>query len=288
MSSGIHTYLTIIIIPVAFSCTFLQDRRKVPIARIDQNVLYLSELQGAIPDSVSKDDSILVAEDYIRNWVNNELMIKKAQENLSISRKDLAKEIREYKNALIIYRYQEELIQEKLDTFVTEKDISEFYDSIKEDFLLDYDLVKVISVKIPLSVKEPEKVKAFCERSTYENPEELKLFCGENGGSFDVYNKHWVNAHLVFQNLPFQPVSIPGFLSRYTTWEARDTRFYYLISIQDYALAGTPAPVDFIGKNLKEMIINKRKSAFLENIKEDIYIEGLRNNKFKIYDYETN
>jgi hypothetical protein len=288
MSKGIQTYLTIIIIPVAFSCTFIQERRKVPIARVDQNVLYLSEIQGAIPDSLSKDDSILIAEDFIRRWINNELIIKKAQENLSISQKDLAKEIREYKNALIIYRYQNELMQEKLDTSVSEKEITECYDSVKEDFLLDTDLVKAVSVKIPLIVKEPEKVKAFCESLSYRNPEELKLFCSKNGGSYDLYGENWVNPQLVFQNIPFGPGNLSGFLAHYTTWETRDSKFYYLISIQEYAPSGTPAPVDQIRENLKEIIINKRKNAFLEKIKEDIYTEGLKNNRFKIFDYETN
>jgi hypothetical protein len=288
MSKGIQSYLTIIVIPVAFSCTFLQDRRKVPIARVDQNVLYLSEIQSAIPDSVSKDDSILIAEDFVRNWINNELLVKKAQENLTISQKDLAKEIREYKNALIIYRYQKELIQEKLDTTVSEKEIAEYYDRVKADFLLDTDLVKAISVKIPLTIKEPEKVKAFCESSSYRNTEELKLFCNKNGGSCNFYGENWVNSHLIFQNLPSQPARISGFLARYTTWETRDSRYYYLISIQEYAPAGSPAPIDYIRENIKEMIINKRKNAFLENIKEDIYKEGLNNNKFKIFDYETN
>jgi hypothetical protein len=288
MSNGIRTYLTIIIIPVAFSCTFIQERRKVPLARVDQNVLYLSELQSSIPDRISKDDSILIAEDFIRRWINNELMIKKAQENLSISQRELAKEIREYKNALVIYRYQKELIQEKLDTSVSEKEISDYYDSVKEDFLLDTDLVKAVSVKIPLVVKAPEKVKAFCESSSFMNPEELKVFCSKNGGSYDLYGENWVNPQLVFQGIPSRPGNLPGFLARYTTWETRDYRFYYLVSIQEFAAAGTPAPVEHIRENLKEIIINKRKNAFLEKIKEDIYTEGLKNNKFKIFDYETN
>jgi hypothetical protein len=288
MSKGIQTYLTIIIIPVAFSCTFIQERRKVPLARVDKNVLYLPELQSAIPDSISKDDSILIAEDFIRRWINNELIIKKAQENLSISQKELAKEIREYKNALIIYRYQKELMQEKLDTLVSEKEISEYYDSVKEDFLLDTDLVKAVSVKIPMIVKEPEKVKAFCESSSFMNPEELNLFCNKNGGTCSFYGENWVNPQLVFQGIPSRPGNLSGFLAHYTTWETRDSRFYYLVSIQEYAAAGNPAPIDHIRENLKGIIINKRKNAFLEKIKEDIYKEGLKNNKFKIFDYETN
>jgi hypothetical protein len=286
MSNGIHTYLTIIIIPVAFSCSIIQDRKKVPIARVDHSVLYLSEIQNAIPDNFSGEDSLLYAEDYIRNWINYELLLKKAHENLTLSQSDLVKEIREYRNSLIIYRYQDELMQQKLDTFVSEAEITVFYDSVKQDFILDKDLVKVIMVKIPLKVKNPENVKVFCDASSARNLEELDQYCRKNGAEYNLYGKSWVDPRQVFRELPFQPKDLHGFLSGYTIWETRDSGFYYLVRILDYAPAGTPSPVEYIGSNLKEMIINKRKNQFLGKIKQDIYTEGLLNNKFKIYDYD--
>jgi hypothetical protein len=287
MNKGITIYLICLYLPVV-SCTFINGSGKIPLACVDQNVLYLSELQSIIPKDISIEDSILIAEDYIKNWINNELMIKKAQENLTISQKDLAKEIKEYKNSLIIYRYQQQLMEQKLDTLVSEEEIVSFYDSVREDFRLNIDLIKAVSVRIPLEVEHPERVKAFCESSLKQNLEELRLFCTKNGGFCDLNTEDWVDSRSVFQNLPYQPGNISGFLAKYTTWESRDSRFYYLVRIMDYAQAGTYAPVEYIRENLKEMIINKRKSLFLLKIKEDVYTEGTKNNKFKIYDYETN
>jgi hypothetical protein len=272
---------------VAVSCNFTQERRKVPVARVDGSVLYLSEIREAIPDNFSREDSLLYAEDYIRNWINYELLINKAQENLTISQRDLAKEIREYRNSLIIYRYQHDLMQQKLDTFVTISEITELYDSVKQDFILDKDLIKAIFVRIPLTLENPEKVKAFCDDTSSRNLDELDQYCIKNGGNYDLYINDWTDARQVFQKLPYQPGNLQRFLAGYTIWETRDSRNYYLVRILDYAAAGNPAPQEYISNNLKEMIINKRKSQFLDKIKEDIYKEGLINNKFKIYDYES-
>jgi hypothetical protein len=287
MNNGISTYLIFAIIPVFVSCAHFRSTGDVPIARVDQDVLFLSDIQDVLPKNLSVEDSILFAEDFVRNWVSNELMIKKAQENLTISQKDLARELRDYRNSLIIYRYQKALMQEKLDTSVTNDEIMQTYDSVREDFILDSDLVKAVLVKIPLSVPLPERVKAFCESSATRNLEELEQFCLKNGGTCEVFPDHWEDARTVFGKLPYQPGNVQGFLSRYTSWEARDTRYYYLVHILDYALSGSYPPVEFIRDNLKDLILNKRKNSFLNEIKKDIYTDGLKNNRFKIYDYDT-
>ncbi len=287
MNSGFNTCLTMIIIPVAVSCTFFQERRKVPLARVDRSVLYLSDVKNVIPDNFSAEDSLLFAEDYIRNWINYELLIKKAQDNLTMSQKDLVREIREYKNSLIIYRYQNELMKQKLDTSVTASSVSALYDSVKQDFILDKDLIRAIWVRIPLSVTNPERVKVFCNATSARSLEELNNYCQKNRGEYELFTTSWTDARQVFQKLPHQPKNLHRFLAGYTIWETRDTRYYYLVRILDYAAAGSPSPVEYISNNLKEMIINKRKSEFLEKNRKDIFTEGLKNNKFKIYEYEN-
>ena len=52
---------------------------------------------------MNKQDSILIAGDYIRKWIQQELLIQKANENLSSEQKNLDREIQEYRNSLIIY-----------------------------------------------------------------------------------------------------------------------------------------------------------------------------------------
>ncbi len=46
--------------------------------------------------------------------------------------------------------------------------------------------------------------------------------------------------------------------------------------------------MEYIHDNMKNLIINERKTDFLKKVEDDVYTEGVRNNKFKIYEYETN
>ena len=54
--------------------------------------------------------------------------MRKAEVNLSEEEKDLEKEIADYRNSLLIYRYQQDMLFQKLDTVVLEEDIQSLYE----------------------------------------------------------------------------------------------------------------------------------------------------------------
>ena len=76
---------------------------------------------------------------------------------------------------------------------------------------------------------------------------------------------------------------ITKILARNNLIELNDSIYYYLVSIQDYKLKNELAPVEYVETNIKNLILNKRKIEFLKQIEENIYKEGIRQNKFKIY-----
>ena len=65
--------------------------------------------------------------------------------------------------------------------------------------------------------------------------------------------------------------------------EFKDAENYYLISILDYKLVNELAPLEYEAENIRNLILNKRKVDFLKQIEENVYKEGVRQNKFKIY-----
>jgi len=282
------SYLILLLVPVFFSCTYFYGPQKIPLAKVGDEILYLTEVQSIIPENSSDEDSVLLAEDYIQKWIRTELLIKKAQENLTLAQRDVSKELEEYRNSLIIYRYQKELMAEKLDTTVSIQEITSFYNKNKENFSLGTDLIKGIYIKIPLQVIQPERAKAFCENTSGASMRELQAFCTRYAADYDFYTDKWVDAAVIFQNVPDAPEDIGSFISQNPVWENRDARFYYMICIQGFRLQGSDAPLEYIHDNIKNLIINERKTDFLKKVEDDVYTEGIRKNKFKIYEYETN
>ncbi len=253
------------------------------VAQVGEKKLFQSEISRIIPSEIEEQDSVLMANDYIRKWVKQELLINKANENLTLEQKNLTKEIEEYRNSLIIYKYKNELMNQQMDTLVTNRQIEQYYNANTDNFKLNSNIVKAIFIKIPKEVANPKLIKELADDNSAEGINALREYCIQYAKSFDFFNNNWVDFELVKKNMPGEITDESQFLARNNQIELNDSIYYYLVSIQDYKLKNELAPVEYVETNIKNLILNKRKIEFLKQIEENIYKEGIRQNKFKIY-----
>ena len=57
----------------------------------------------------------------------------------------------------------------------------------------------------------------------------------------------------------------------------------YLIKITDFKTNESVSPLDFVKDNIKNLIINKRKLALIEQMQKSAFDQALKNNDFEIY-----
>jgi hypothetical protein len=226
-------------------------------------------------------------DDYIRKWVKKELLIQKAEENLTPDQKNLAQEIENYRNSLIIYKYKNELIKQRMDTVVTDTQIEMYYQEHPDNFNLNHNIVKAIFIKVPNEVANPQQIKALCSDTSVEGLNELREYCLQYAKGFDIFADNWVDFEIVLKNIPQEITDPAQFLQRNKLIELTDADYYYLVSIQDYKLKNEIAPAEYVSENIRNLILNRRKIEFLKQMEENVYTEGVRKNKFKIYNGKT-
>jgi len=265
------------------SCTNYEKPKQVVVAEVSEKKLYASDLSRIIPTDIEKKDSLIMANDFIKKWIKQELLIQKANENLTFEQKDVTRELQEYRNSLIIYKYKNELMKQKMDTIVTDNQIEQFYSSNPESFNLNKNIVKAIFIKIPNEVSNPSLLKSLIANTSDEGLEELKDYCLQYAKGFDVFIDNWVDFETVKNNIPQEIDNDVQFLAHNNLIELKDSNYYYLVRIQEYKLQNDLAPLDFVEYNIKSQILNKRKIEFLKQIEENIYTEGIRKNRFKVY-----
>ena len=61
--------------------------------------------------------------------------------------------------SLITYIYEKELINQKLDTIVSETEIAEYYTNHPQNFLLKDNIIKVVYVKVAKNAPKIDKLK---------------------------------------------------------------------------------------------------------------------------------
>ena len=257
------------------------------VAQVGTKRLYLSEISAVVPNEAKMEDSTVMAEDYIKKWIKRELLIQKAEENLSAEQKNVTRELEEYRNSLIIYRYKNELLAQKMDTSVTEDQIFDYYINNSDNFKLKSNIVKAIFIKIPNEFAIPEQLKEMCSDTSEEGITELRDFCHQYAKGFDIFNNKWVDFDVVAKNIP-QPIERQEqFLQQNDIIELNDSSYYYLVAIKDYKLRNDQAPLEFVSNNIKNLIINHRKIEFLKQLETNVYSEGVRKNNFKVFDIDN-
>jgi hypothetical protein len=253
------------------------------VAQVGEKKLFQSEISKIIPSNIEEQDSLLIASDYIKKWVKQELLINKANENLTLEQKNVTKEIEEYRNSLIIYKYKNELMNQQMDTLVTQRQIEQYYNANTDNFKLNNSIVKAIFIKVPNDVANPKLMKEMVDDNSEVGMKTLREYCIQYAKGFDFFNNNWVDFELVKRNIPGEITDEKQFLARNNQIEMKDSVYYYLVNINDYKLKNELAPVEYVETNIKNLILNKRKIEFLKQIEENVYKEGIRQNKFKIY-----
>lgn len=266
---------------VLIQCSYISEEKVV--AEVSDKKLFVSDLSEIIPNGINEADSAIMANDYIKKWIKQELVIQKANENLSLEQKDVTRELQEYRNSLIIYKYKNELMKQRMDTSVTQEQIEQFYTANPENFKLIYNIVKAIFVKIPNEVSNPALLKSLAADTSEEGLAELREYCLQYAKGFDIFIDNWVNFEIVKNNIPEEINDISGYLRDNDLIELNDSDYYYLVRIEDYKLKNDLAPLEYMENNIKNLILNQRKIEFLKELEESIYQEGINKNSFKIY-----
>lgn len=269
---------------VMLQCTSSNSLDRTIVAEVNEQKLFADDLEYIIPRNIAREDSATIAKEYIEKWVKQELIIQKANENLTDEQKDVRKELLEYRNSLIIYKYKNELMRQRMDTTVSDADIELYYNSNLENFKLNKIIVKTIFTKIPNEVSNPTLLKSLVANISEDGISDLRDYCLQYAKRFDIFIDNWVDFETVKNNIPLSIENSEQFLILNNQIELNDSNYYYLVRIQEYKLRNELAPLEYMSGNIKSLILNQRKIEFLKEIEQTIYLEGIKKKKFRIHE----
>ena len=286
MKPTLNNILAIVMLLAVSSCSYLKKQAGDDILAIaGDKYLYRKELEGVIPKGIPATDSMEIARQFIDNWIRQEVLLKHAESNLEESRKDFAKQLEAYRNSLIIYEYESELIRQKLDTVVSETEIQEFYQANESNFQLPENIIKVSYVKIPKESKTKPSAKKARQLLVSKNPDDLiKLMelCDQSMFSCRIDDENWITFSDFIRELSLDINNQEDFLKNKTFFETNDSLFTYLIRINEYKTIESSAPASLVQDKIRNLILNKRKSELINRMQQQIFEEALKNKEFEI------
>jgi hypothetical protein len=258
--------------------------KREPAARIGDKILYSDEIPVRLTKGTSGEDSIAAATNYINQWAKHELLLQRAEENLTPKvKEDIERQIDENRFNLVVYEYQQQMMLEKMDTVISEKELQDYYSAHENLFTLTSNIVKALFIKLPAETPSMNKFRTLLRSSRQKDMQELESLCYQFAEKYDDFDEGWVTLDRISIELNKDIGDQENFLRRTNYYESSDSSSVYLLGIGDYRLRGSLAPFEFVREDIKRIIWNDRRIAFLKDLENGIYNDAIKEDRIKIY-----
>ena len=254
------------------------------VARIGKNKLYLSELSAVIPHDATPEDSAKLAGQYINTWAKEVLFLERAGAELSKTDGDVTKELEDYRRSLLRYRYEQQYIQDRLDTIVLHSEIQRYYEDHPDLFALQVPVVRARFLDI---MKESPALDLIKKNMASDDEADLAMADSLAYSSALLYEERsdeWLDMPVFAKYFGYDYGTVLSKLrpDGFIVMEEPqgDVKIGYVCEILK---PGTTAPLAYCEGRIKDIVISNRKHALLASLEQDLLKNALDQEKLIIY-----
>jgi hypothetical protein len=274
-----QTFLILAFLTLAVSC-FNGDNKQI-IASVNEKDLLLSEVLKEMPKVT--EDSTFFIERYMNLWIRKQLMIYHAEINVSSDLLDYEVQIAEYRSSLLIYAYQQELINQNFDTSITTKEISDYYNQYREEFKLVKNIFMGRYIVVDKSAPKSNSLKKWYKSNKPDDIEALIDYCYQFAKEYSLADSSWQYFSSINNKLPKFIAEEEYFLENTKGVWFEDQQYRHYIYINNYQIKGSISPLSLEREKIRNVLLNKNKIQYLKQLEDDLYQNALDLKKIKIY-----
>lgn len=235
--------------------------------------LYAEDLENVKPVGLSRDDSVMFVEEYIRNWVQDALLWQKAMRNVDRN-SEVEEMVEAYRRSLMLHLYQQALMEERVATEISQEEIDSFYRLTPHVYRLEYPLAKGLFIKVPLDGKEVNKVRQWYTRTDQESVEKLEKYSLQHAVDYHYFYNQWTRIDEVLKKMPVKVNDVSAYVKKFSEIEVKDTAFCYFLHIDSLLEVGDLKPVEYAAGEIRKALLSARQMEFMKQLREQLYEEA--------------
>lgn len=262
---------------------YLVKSDRIVVAECYGNKLYAEDLAGVVPSDANRMDSLSRVNAFVDSWIRRQLLIHQAEKNLTPEQLDFSKQLQEYRNSLIIYAYETQLIEQDLDTVVEEDEILEYYEGNKQNFQLRSTMVKVAYVILQNDTKHKKEFQHLMANPDTLMLPQLDAMADHAAVASFLDVDQWVRLDDLLSQIPLEIYNTESFLRKNRFVSFEKDNLLYMVRFEDYLMEENVSPLELERDNIKNIILLKRKKDLLSKMNEDLYDKAQAEQAFEIY-----
>ena len=276
--------LLIVMLVAAISSCRLYDSlfKGDVVARAGRDVLYRSDVDALNITGFSPEDSARIVERYIVSWAKSRLLLDMALSQLSKADRDVEAQLEEYRQQLLVYRYEQQYVEQRLDTAVTDQEYMDFYEANPASFVTHVPLMKGWYIKVSDDSPNLNPIKSIYRSRVEEDRDRLGQLCYTSAEKYYFF-EDWVGLDAVVEGTGLDVQELARVLDNRSFIEKNFLGYTYLISVDDYVPAGSLAPYEYCRERIRNHILNRRKQELIASLERNLLNDAIVSEKFVIY-----
>ena len=252
------------------------------IARVYNTYLFLEDVLPQIPKGLPEEDSVLLLQNIIYKWGREQLLIKKAEFNLQDDVSDIDDLVENYRNDLLKFAYQQEYVDDHLDTLISEEEMNTYYLENAQNYELKENILKARYYLFPKDMDDLKKTRRWFlgNSKSYQNKFEDAVF---NYALISIEDDtSWIPFEELVKVIPLKTYNQQEFLARNKKVTLEDSLGLYCLEIQEYKIKDDVSPLPYVKETLRSVILNQRKLDLIRKMEEDIFNAAYEKKDFEI------
>lgn len=264
---------------------FASKPERKALARVGENYLYPEDIQPLLSEDLSPQDSASLVSNLVNTWATRQLLLNRARINLPEEQlSEYESLISDYRAELYTRAYKEALVAQIEDTLVLEEELRQFYENEKENFRLQEKILQLRFIELPAQFLNREEVTERLRRFDQDDLEFLDSV-GVQFRKLHFNDSLWIPVSRVIEEIaPLTFENESSYLKKSQFFEMEDSTGVYLTHVVDILEPNEIAPLGYIEPTIRQVLLNRRKMAFLRSLETDLIDEAIRQKEFEVYD----
>ncbi|MBR6775875.1 MAG: hypothetical protein IKM23_09250 [Bacteroidales bacterium] len=258
------------------------DKGEIIVSVYGKN-LYKTDLDDIFYEGISYSDSVLRSKVYIDRWIQEQLIVHQAENNLEPEQLDFSQRLEEYRTSLIINKYETELISQNLNNEITEEQILEYYDKNSDEFRLNRDIARVVSVTIDKDHKQRWNIMNLLRDHDSVMVDSITYMAEKYAVTYDMNIEEWRNINDIVEQYNLKVKDNKAFLNKNRFMIVYDDYHTTYIRFCECRFISDLTPCELETERIKYIILNNRKKELLDQLYDDLYSNALQDKAIEIY-----
>lgn len=274
-------YWMCLLVVLFWACSGSEDGTEEDrlLARVGNKSLHISEMAGMFPEGTSGEDSAIVLRNFVTRWTKDAALLNEAERHIPADL-NINKLVRDYRASLVTNTYEKILVDQLLDTMVTEEELLAFYEKNKLLYELDKPIVRAYLIKVPTPTPEGNRLRGLWNNGV-DSLIALRQYCDKYAEVALLDDSLWYNIDEIMKQLPEGTITASNVGSKRELTQ-RDDHHQYYFRLFELRTSTQIAPLAYVEEQARKVILHKRKLQLMEEVKQNIYDQQLRQDKIEI------